>query len=43
MKAPVTHLTVDAVKAIHHEVLQAHGGATGVCDSALLESAVAAP
>lgn len=43
MKAPVIHLTVDAVKAIHHEVLQAHGGGKGVRDLALLESAVAAP
>jgi death-on-curing protein len=31
------------VKAIHHEVLQAHGVGTGVRDLALLESAVAAP
>ena len=32
-----------AVKAIHKEVLAAHGGAHGIRDEALLESAVAAP
>ena len=32
-----------AVKAIHREVLAAHGGARGIRDEALLESAVAAP
>lgn len=32
-----------AVRAIHEEVLAAHGGAPGVRDAALLESAVAAP
>lgn len=37
------HLTVAAVKAIHREVLTAHGGARGIRDEALLESAVAAP
>jgi len=37
------HLTVDAVKAIHREVLAAHGGAAGIRDETLLESAVAAP
>jgi len=37
------HLTVEAVKAIHREVLAAHGGATGIRDETLLESAVAAP
>jgi death-on-curing protein len=37
------HLTVDGVKAIHREVLAAHGGATGIRDQTLLESAVAAP
>jgi death-on-curing protein len=31
------------VKAIHAEVLAAHGGAPGIRDEALLESAVAAP
>jgi death-on-curing protein len=37
------HLTADAVKAIHEEVLSAHGGMAGLRDEALLESAVAAP
>jgi death-on-curing protein len=37
------HLTVEAVKAIHAEVLAAHGGAGGTRDETLLESAVAAP
>jgi death on curing protein len=31
------------VQAIHREVLAAHGGADGIRDEALLESAVAAP
>jgi death-on-curing protein len=39
----IRHLTVSAVKAIHHEVLAAHGGARGIRDEALLESAVAVP
>ena len=43
MRTTVRHLTVDAVKAIHREVLAAHGGAAGLRDEALLESAVAAP
>ena len=37
------HLTAEAVKAIHEEVLTAHGGSPGLRDSALLESAIAAP
>ena len=37
------HLTVEAVRAIHAEVLSAHGGSAGLRDAALLESAVAAP
>jgi len=37
------HLTVEAVKAIQREVFAAHGGAAGIRDQALLESAVAAP
>jgi death on curing protein len=37
------HLTIEAVKAIHREVLAAHGGAAGIRDETLLESAVAAP
>lgn len=40
---PVVNLTVSAVKAIHREVLAAHGGAPGLRDGKLLESAVAAP
>ena len=43
MSEAVCHLTVAAVKAIHAEVLAAHGGASGLRDEALLESAVAAP
>ena len=37
------HLTVVAVKAIHEVVLAAHGGAPGLRDEGLLESALAAP
>lgn len=37
------HPTVIAVKAIHAEVLAAHGGGAGLREEALLESAVAAP
>jgi death on curing protein len=40
---PLVHLSASAVKAIHAEVLAAHGGLGGVRDEALLESAVAAP
>ena len=40
---PLVHPTVSAVKAIHREVLAAHGGAPGLRDEARLESAVAAP
>ena len=43
MSAAVLHLTVAGVKAIHREVLAAHGGASGIRDEGLLESAVAAP
>jgi death-on-curing protein len=43
MNRPLAHPTVDAVKAIHAEVLAAHGGGAGLRDEALLESAVAAP
>jgi death-on-curing protein len=38
-----THPTLDAVLAIHEEVLAAHGGSTGLRDKGLLESAIAAP
>ncbi len=37
------HLTAQAVRAIHAEVIAAHGGAEGLRDEGLLESAVAAP
>ena len=43
MSEPIFHLTVGAVKAIHTEVLAAHGGAAGLRDETLLESAIAAP
>ena len=43
MSGPLIHPTVSAVKAIHAEVLAAHGGMEGLRDEALLESAVAAP
>jgi len=43
MMRPLAHPTVDAVKAIHAEVLTAHGGSAGLCEETLLESAVAAP
>ena len=43
MSKSLKHLTVEAVKAIHAEVLAAHGGAGETRDETLLESAVAAP
>ena len=43
MSGILTHPTVAAVRAIHDEVLAAHGGMQGLRDEALLESAVAAP
>ena len=43
MSNALKHLTVEAAKAIHREVLIAHGGAPGIRDQTLLESAVAAP
>jgi death-on-curing protein len=39
----LAHPTVAAVKAIHAEILAAHGGTRGLRDAALLESAIAAP
>jgi death-on-curing protein len=39
----VKHPTVEAVLAIHDEVLAAHGGSPGLRSRELLESAVAAP
>ena len=43
MSRSIAHPTVEAVKAIHAEVLAAHGGSGGLREEALLESAVAAP
>ena len=43
MNGRPAHPTVEAVKAIHEEVLAAHGGGAGLRGEALLESAVAAP
>ena len=43
MKRPLSHPGVEAVKAIHAEVLAAHRGGAGLREAALLESAVAAP
>src|SRR5512136_2166367 len=43
MRQSLAHPTAEAVKAIHAEVLAAHGGSRGLRDEALLESAVAAP
>ena len=43
MRPPLAHPTVDAVRAIHAEVLSAHGGGAGLREEALLESAMAAP
>lgn len=43
MSTPLKHPTVEAVLAIHAEVLAAHGGAMGIRSRELLESAVAAP
>lgn len=37
------HPTVDAIVAIHREVLDAHAGSEGLRDRGLLESAIAAP
>lgn len=42
-KQAFRHLEVEAVLAIHAEVLAAHGGSAGLRDRGLLESAVAAP
>ena len=43
MRKPFFHPTVEAVKAIHREVLEAHGGSPGLREQALVESAIAAP
>ena len=37
------YLSVEAVKAIHAQVLEAHGGGEGLRDPGMLESAVATP
>lgn len=37
------HPTLGAVRAIHEEVLAAHGGSDGIRNHGLLESAIAAP
>jgi len=39
----LAHPTVESVKAIHAEVVTAHGGSDALRERALLESAVAAP
>ena len=43
MNRRLSHPSVDTVKAIHAEVLAAHGGSAGLREEALLESPVAAP
>ena len=43
MSTVFRHPTIDAVIAIHAEVLAAHGGGTGLRSRELLESALAAP
>jgi len=43
VSAVIKHPTVEAVIAIHNEVLAAHGGSPGLRSRELLESAVAAP
>ena len=43
MNEASVHADVESVKAIHAEVLAAHGGSPGIREEALLESAVNAP
>ena len=43
MSEGLVHPDVAAVKAIHVEVLAAHGGSPGIRDEALLQSAINAP
>lgn len=43
MSALLKHPTIEAVIAIHAEVLAAHGGSPGLRSRELIESAVAAP
>jgi death-on-curing protein len=42
-RAALRHLSLRAVLAIHEHILAADGGATGLRDAPLLESAIAAP
>ena len=42
-KRLLRHLSVEAVEAVHDEVLAAHGGMPGLRSRSLLESAIAAP
>lgn len=43
MSRQILHPTLEAVLAIHEEVLAAHGGSPGLRSRELLESAIAAP
>jgi death on curing protein len=43
MSAGYKHPSIEAVLAIHEEVLKAHGGSPGIRSRELLESAIAAP
>lgn len=43
MSSALKHPTVEALPAIHEQVLAAHGGGQGIRSRELLESAVAAP
>jgi death-on-curing protein len=43
MKNEIAHLTAAAVEAIYDEALAAHGGAHGLRDRGMLESAILAP
>jgi death on curing protein len=43
VSTPFRHPTVEAVLAIHEQVLAAHGGSPGLRSRELLESALAAP
>jgi death-on-curing protein len=43
VSAVIKHPTIEAVIAIHSEVLAAHGGSPGMRSRELLESAIAAP
>ncbi|MEO7100038.1 MAG: Fic family protein [Luteolibacter sp.] len=43
MSVALKHPTIEAVLAIHSEILSAHGGSSGLRSRELLESAVATP